>query len=892
MPPISSLTEATHDLPERFCEALAFYDELVQDVSDRWLARQMTLERFADWSERLMQHFEVEERLLGGNSPQFLNDVASQVNPPSLLDAGCRLVPQYRLGWGGQGEVWLAHDPELDRVVALKIMKPGDRGSQQSAAQLWREAELTGKLEHPNIVSIYDAGRGQLAANESPYYVMRVYGDRHRLEAISAFYARQRSTQDARLLVALEAFHLEKTSENEQQLRQAWAGFAFDDTQTCDQSLRRAVESLLTSSDRLSGRSLQDAIRAYHAAGRRSSDLRELLNRYIDVCNAMAYAHNRGIIHRDLKPQNIMLGEFGETMVADWGLAERIKAAMGDQSAVNALASGSRDLTAADSRFAVPKGTLQYMSPEQACECYDELTAATDIYALGGILYCILTGRAPRPKTSREELIRLARSGIVEAPSTHLRHLPKALEAICLKALAREPQGRYASATDLATDVSRWLGDEPVTAWPDPLHVKAKRWIKSHQSWVSAAVTAVLMSLLTLSVMVAFLVVSNHELAHRNGELGEDRALAQQSEQFAIDKNASTTAVMNVLLQVQNALADARFSSEEHQLKVAAALTDLEALVPQYLDRTSVDQESMIALVDLSDVILRTASAESDNSLRLDGFTGKVEMTANERSATTIAHAINTRAADIGREILAAHPAQVDTRGELAGILYDLGRLSLRLGETEQALSLGLASLELRDEAVQRDPDDKAALSALAESLAIVGDTYLRLDNPTSAAPHLRESSFIRERLAMESPNDILAQRELAAANRRRGDLALALEDVEEAIDYYSESLIIIDRLRDEHRSRPELRRDETFGQYKLAECLRVSGDLEQSAECFNEAYRLLSAEYEQGQNVELVRQDYAALTEWLASQAPELDALIYYDLPLEQGQIQAAPPE
>ncbi|MDA1166315.1 MAG: serine/threonine-protein kinase, partial [Planctomycetota bacterium] len=166
------------------------------------------------------------------------------------------------LGRGGQGEVWKAVDPELDREVALKVIKPGLKGSQPTLTQFQREAEMTGKLEHPNIIPIYEAGKA--TSDGSPYYVMRIL--------------REHSLQ-----VAIDAFH-------------------------------RSLADVAGENRNRSRRG--DTLSEHYTKG-----LRELLNRFVDICDALAYAHSRGVIHRDLKPANVMLGKFGETLVVDWGLA-------------------------------------------------------------------------------------------------------------------------------------------------------------------------------------------------------------------------------------------------------------------------------------------------------------------------------------------------------------------------------------------------------------------------------------------------------------------------------------------------------------------------------------------------------------------------------------------
>src|SRR5205823_4680799 len=129
--------------------------------------------------------------------------------------------------------------------------------------------------------------------------------------------------------------------------------------------------------------------------GRRTLELRQLLRRFVDVCNAVAYAHSRGVLHRDLKPGNVMLGQYGETLVVDWGLAK----VAGRPEGVDGAAEGTlRPASAGDStptRMGSAMGTPAYMSPEQAAGQLDLLGPASDVYSLGATLYHLLTGKAP-----------------------------------------------------------------------------------------------------------------------------------------------------------------------------------------------------------------------------------------------------------------------------------------------------------------------------------------------------------------------------------------------------------------------------------------------------------------------------------------------------------------
>ncbi|MCI0462498.1 MAG: SUMF1/EgtB/PvdO family nonheme iron enzyme [Gemmataceae bacterium] len=223
----------------------------------------------------------------------------------------------------------------------------------------------------------------------------------------------------------------------------------------------------------IKGDSLKDAIAAFHAAeqnGRpdseRSLALRQLLGRFVAVCQAIAYAHSRGVLHRDLKPGNIMLGKYGETLVVDWGLAKVLGQA--DVEATEGAVGSSGDSSLTQTGRAL--GTPAFMSPEQARGNLSKLGPASDVYSLGATLYCLLTGQAPFLESDAGVVLGKVQRGDFPPPRRVNPRVPAALEAVCLKAMALAPEDRYPSPRDLAGEVERWLADEPVRAhrerWP------------------------------------------------------------------------------------------------------------------------------------------------------------------------------------------------------------------------------------------------------------------------------------------------------------------------------------------------------------------------------------------------------------------------------------------
>ncbi len=245
------------------------------------------------------------------------------------------------------------------------------------------------------------------------------------------------------------------------------------------------------------GETLLESIARFHGdeslkadPGGRTLALQKLLRRFTDACNAIDYAHSRGVLHRDLKPHNVMIGRYGETLVVDWGLAKAMGHSGGDEAASEP---GFRPSSSGDSDATLPGslvGTPGYMSPEQAAGRLDLLGPASDVYGLGATLYHLLTGRSPFGGQPVVVLLRQVEAGDFPHPRAVSPGLDPALEAICLKAMARDPSGRYASPRGLAEDVERWVAGEPVAAYAEPFGRRLGRWAGRHRTSLVTAATA------------------------------------------------------------------------------------------------------------------------------------------------------------------------------------------------------------------------------------------------------------------------------------------------------------------------------------------------------------------------------------------------------------------
>ncbi len=254
----------------------------------------------------------------------------------------------------------------------------------------------------------------------------------------------------------------------------------------------------------IEGEDLKHAIKRFHAddskpgrqPGERALALRQLLRRFVDVCNVVAYAHSRGVLHRDIKPGNILLGPYGETLVVDWGMAKLMGGPPTPAEVGQPMFEPPGAETWDQTQQGLILGTIPYMSPEQAEG--QASGKASDIFSLGATLYHIITGRPSIEKDDRYTMICRARRGEFMPPRQVNPRVPAALEAICQKAMSMSPDDRYASPRAIADEIEHWLADEPVSAWKEPWTVRMRRWVSRHRTPVAAAAAGLAVAALAM----------------------------------------------------------------------------------------------------------------------------------------------------------------------------------------------------------------------------------------------------------------------------------------------------------------------------------------------------------------------------------------------------------
>ncbi len=263
---------------------------------------------------------------------------------------------------------------------------------------------------------------------------------------------------------------------------------------------------------RVNGRDLLQVINTLKTLPERLIKLPAIL----DVAEAMAYAHSKKIIHRDLKPENILIGSFGETIVIDWGLAKHIDEA-------HEASPKTQPIIEQDNKLTVDghvMGTLAYMAPEQAAG--DPLDERADVYAIGAILYHLLSGQRPFLgfSGSHTELKYRIASGERPTPITDLvAGVPDALMSLIDKAMHSNPKQRYRTAQELAEDLRRFTSGQLVDAHRYSTTDLIRHWIARHRALVLSTVSAILVIIVAVSISFSRIQAKNIELDSKNVEL-------------------------------------------------------------------------------------------------------------------------------------------------------------------------------------------------------------------------------------------------------------------------------------------------------------------------------------------------------------------------------------
>jgi serine/threonine protein kinase/WD40 repeat protein len=413
---------------------------------------------------------------------------------PAPQEPALGQLGDYRLGRevgrGGMGIVYEAEQVSLGRRVALKILPLAGALDARQLQRFHNEALTASQLHHPHIVDVFGAG----CERGVHYYAMRYI---------------EGQTLAQRIACMRKVSGLEPADGPEGDPRSTCSWHPSPDAAGPDAVVRPTGEAV----------PLPGASPGAGPVGRLTTEgstrtpgnCRAAAEIGAQVAEALDYAHQHGVVHRDIKPSNVVLDPQGQAWVTDFGLAHLQRQAHLTQSG---------DVV----------GTLRYMSPEQALARRDVLDHRTDIYALGATLYELLTLQPAVPGDDRQEILRRIAFEEPARPSLLNPALPPDLEAIVLKAMAKAPGERYATAQELAEDLRRFVNDQPVQARRPTRLQRAGKWARRHyRPLLATAAAAALM--LTLSVILLALsnVRTRHALAARDEALSDLQTQEQRT---------------------------------------------------------------------------------------------------------------------------------------------------------------------------------------------------------------------------------------------------------------------------------------------------------------------------------------------------------------------------
>jgi serine/threonine protein kinase/formylglycine-generating enzyme required for sulfatase activity len=410
------------------------------------------------------------------------------------------------IGQGGFGRVFLAHQISLDRPVALKLLRAPRAQSSSTLERFRREAGIAGRLHHPNLVAVYSEGEAQ---GYSYYTMEHVEG-----------------TSLDKLLVELRKLGLPRLHSLD---------------------LRALVRELAPPPEggpEDSETPRPSPLRSLGYFGAAAQVVAE-------IADGLAYAHARGVMHRDVKPGNVLLDRRLVPHLADFGLAKE---------------RGHEDLT--DEGDLV--GAIYYLSPEVAMAGRIKVDFRTDIYSLGVTLFELLTLRVPFQGASSHEVIRRIVLEPPPSPRKLNRAIPRDLQVIALKAMEKDPDHRYASASEMAEDLRRFLRFEPIRATPPgPIRI-AGRYLRRHRVAAGFVAFALLASGAAGAIHSARVAQVEREtrftLADREelrGNLGTARRVLEELHQLDPEDSSASQALRRVTAKIEAEVGSLLVQAEE-----------------------------------------------------------------------------------------------------------------------------------------------------------------------------------------------------------------------------------------------------------------------------------------------------------------------------------------
>jgi serine/threonine protein kinase len=750
-----------------------------------------------------------------GNAPQ----PSHHFPPPTSGTQVGRFALRSLHARGGLGEVFTARDTELNREVALKRIQTRFADDPASRRRFLTEAELTARLDHPGVVPVFGLvsdGFGR------PCYAMRFIRGETLKDEIERYHGSGKSA--SRDTTAPEgAPDSDKRPEPPAEIRGQPRSVAF----------------------------------------------RHLVQRFIAVCQAIAYAHTRKVIHRDIKPANVMVGTFGETLVVDWGLAKALDDGPDPEQLLKAAAStGFRhDPEATElpdnlTMAGMAVGTPAYMAPEQASGRIDLVGPAADIYSLGATLFAILTGKSPFSGEHPTETLEKVRRGEFPQPQEVNPEAPAQLNAICCKAMALRIEDRYATALELAADVERWCSDEPVSCYRDPFGERLARWARRHPARVAAAVSLLLAGVLGAIAVASAVGVEQQKTKAayiaaddaRKDAISE-RNRAQDAEARTAASNESLKKEKEETERQRNRVEASRDLARKRYEAAVAAYNTLVVDIQRRLAGQAGTQEFRHTLLNAAQKGLHQLIQTSEGADQLDTIGADRTLVDAHRQMGAVYQLLgNTHEAIKQYELAVRKGINVLVESqrrrldkEAWAAKQDLGLANLGLGEAQLQAGNTMAAkracttaIELFNEIRGLDPANHEASENLAAAFDKLADVEIERGETAEADQRCQAALTIRQKLADEARNDPIVQGRLADSLDQYAEILLRSGRTTEARTVAERCLDIREKASAQLPNQPEATRDKAAAHSRLGEILFDRDDLAGSKKQYEEALSIL----------------------------------------------------
>jgi serine/threonine protein kinase len=739
---------------------------------------------------------ELGERLDG---LEFIQQVAPQLQSVASSALSSAEPPRFPLGdfqiirvlgRGGMGVVYEAEQLSLGRRVALKVLPFAATLDGRQLRRFKQEAQAAAHLHHQNIVPVHAVG----CERGVHYYAMQLINGQTLAQVIG----------ELRRAARLDGIGDERASRIEQPPRDAAS----------------AAPPFLIADSQLSTRPIA-AFSTKHC--NTTIDFFCTVARVgVQAAEALEYAHQEGVVHRDIKPANLLIEP--RTPLGPEDSAIRPRPATTDEFRLwitdFGVAHCHRDAGLTLTLTGDLVGTLRYMSPEQALGQRAATDHRTDVYSLGVTLYELLTLEPVFTGHDRQELLRQIAVDEPRPPRALNPSIPGELETIVLKATAKSPAERYATAQELADDLRCFLEYRPIKAKRPSLGQRLAKWSRRHQPVVRLA--AAFAAVAVIGLAVGSLLIWREKRS-------TDAALQQVKKQQS-------------LTQAERDLAESQRKRAEQNVALALQVLDniylqvAERQFPRDPKREREDRELLARALDFYERFAETNIAVPSVRREVGRAYRRVGDICRLVGQPDRANDAYRRALELGEQLVAENPDRPDLRDDLADRHNVLARLLNDGGDRAAAIEQVQRSLEIADALAGDFPDVRQYRESLANAHNNLSELLRKAGQLELSLEHCRAALEIQQKLVDEFHEIADYQNKLAAAHTLLADHLRSRGERQEAADHYQQAIAIQTRLAETFTDNPEYQSSIGATLNNLGMMLRDQGELSDSRRAIEQA--------------------------------------------------------